>query len=88
VHYVGPGSDKTQCYAYPHAWDLAKIEDVNGNAVTFEYTQFVQMLDNAETGLCYTKQSYIKRIFNSDGSRVEFQLADKEASEYQDLMYS
>ena len=65
---------------YPNAWNLARMEDYNGNYLTFTYEQYEERVkktmtsdvDAYETKVGYTKESYIKTVTSSQGGSIEF----------------
>ena len=64
---------------YPNAWNLAKMEDYNGNYLTFFYDQYEEKVKRVmtpkgnpyTTGVGYTKECYLKLITSSQGEKIE-----------------
>ncbi len=71
---------------FPNVWNLSRIEDFDGNNLTFEYDQYVEkvkthipkfydMVHNPDvytTTNAYTKECYLKSIKSSQGDKIEF----------------
>lgn len=71
---------------FPNVWNLSRIEDFDGNNLTFEYDQsvekvkthipkFYDMVYNPDfytTNNAYTKECYLKSIKSSQGDKIEF----------------
>ena len=65
---------------YPSAWNLAKIEDYNGNYLIFSYEQYMEKVRKNitfdsklyVTKSAYTKECYLKSIESSKGEKIVF----------------
>lgn len=65
---------------YPNAWNLAKMEDYNGNYLIFSYDQYEEKVKRVvwsgnkpyQTDVGYTKECYLKTISSSQGEKIEF----------------
>jgi len=72
---------------YPSAWNLSKIEDYDGNYLTFSYEQYEEKVRKNIRGTSkayitkvgYTKECYLKSIESSKGERIVF------TTEYKDF---
>ena len=78
--YVGTVFDVTPT-RYPYQWDLSEIEDINGNKIKFYYTQSTAGISlcgwSTPVNVTYTRASYLKKIVNPEGNRIEFKLCAK-----------
>lgn len=65
---------------FPSAWNLAKIEDVDGNNLVFEYEQYLEKvkLHSYSTATSYTKENYLKSIQSSQGGRIVLTTKEKD----------
>ena len=71
---------------YPNAWNLAKMEDYNGNYLTFTYDQYKEKVvktmspdvDPYVTDVEYTKECYLKSIKSSQGGKIIFVTKSKD----------
>lgn len=65
---------------YPSAWNLSKIEDYDGNYLSFSYEQYEEKVRKNIRGsskayitkVGYTKECYLKSIESSKGERIVF----------------
>jgi hypothetical protein len=64
-------------------WNLAKIVNRWGDAVTFDYKKVERFIKNG-TGIRHTEASYLKKITDPLGRTINFIDMPKEAREYQD----
>lgn len=85
--YVGDGFNGNPS-PYPYQWDLAEIEDAYGNKVEFEYDNILSVVNGNWTlnSVSYTKESYLKWIRFSDGTKVLIETDKKKPKEYYDPM--
>lgn len=80
-NWIGNSSQPTS-QRMSHAWNLWKIINTWGDQVTFEY-EFQERFVGAST-YKQTEASYLKRITDPLGRKVEFTYADKLAQFYQE----
>lgn len=76
TNYVGPNLS-TCAEQYPYIWDLACVSDLYNNKIQYTYEQKTEKFDPA-MDLYYTRASYISKIQNPQGDKIEFTYKEKE----------
>ena len=68
----------------PYQWDLADVQDVQGNHTTVTYQQVTAQLSlgGSSTSLFYTRESHPSMISDNKGGELEFVLANLNSDEY------
>ena len=71
---AGPGD-----YPYPRAWALTEDRDLDGNTISYSYSQELEGLASGASSSDnrYTKEIYLTRVLSSAGVSVDFELGEK-----------
>ncbi len=85
INHVGEGFDNPHTL-YAYQWDLAEIEDLGGNKLSYEYNQTLEHIKFKDwtSAEQYTKASYLRRITNPEGGIIEFSSKIKHPKEVKD----
>ncbi|MDJ1470358.1 hypothetical protein [Xanthocytophaga flava] len=63
------------------AWNLSEINNLWNQKITFEYSNIEQFV-GSQSGQKHTEASYLKRIVNAEGKKIEFFYSDKATQFY------
>ena len=71
---AGPGDNP-----YPRAWALTEDRDLDGNTISYSYSQELEGLASGASSSDnrYTKEIYLTRVLSSAGVSVDFELGEK-----------
>lgn len=66
-------------YPYPRAWALVEDRNLDGNTISYSYSQEWEGLafGSSRSDSRYTKEIYLKRVVSSSGASVDFELGEK-----------
>jgi hypothetical protein len=76
-NWIGDSNLLTGQTRIASVWNLSEIKNVWGDKITFEYEQQEQAQGNGTGALKHTEASYLKRITDVYGRKVEFFYEDK-----------
>lgn len=90
-NWTGPSAKPDGQRQYAVAWDLASVEDLHGDTISYAYDTVVQKVGGSgDQYRSYTKASYLKTITDGFGRQVQLDYKekiydpDKGICEYQD----
>lgn len=81
--HVGHATDPGD-FPYPRAWALVEDRDLDGNTISYSYSQEWEGLafGTSRSDSRYTKEIYLKRVVSSSGVSIDFELGEKGTGDF------